>query len=209
MTRLGAARLPAARRRRQLLDVALRVFAERGFDGTSMSELAEAAGVTKPVLYQHFGSKRDLYLELLEDVGRQLQDAVTKGIAGADRPHAQVLGGFRAYFQFVAEHRDAFRLLFLGSSRHDRVFAAALERVEESMAEAIAPLIEAGIDSAHRRQLAHALVGMAEVTGRRAVADPDWAGVEGDWESDSLDRLAGRLSDMAWGGLRGIRPDPG
>jgi len=208
MNRPAAARLPAARRRRQLLDVALRVFAGRGFDGTSMSELAEAAGVTKPVLYQHFGSKRDLYLELLEDVGRQLQEAVTKAIAGADKPHAQVEAGFRAYFRFVTEHRDAFRLLFLGSSRHDREFAGAVERVEESMAEAIAPLIEAGIDQIHRHQLAHALVGMAEVTGRRAVADPAWAGVVDGWDPAALDHLARRLSDMAWGGLRGIRPHP-
>ena len=67
-----AARLPAPRRRRQLLDVALDAFAERGFHRTSMDDVAEAAGVTKPVLYQHFGSKRELYLELLDDVGRQL-----------------------------------------------------------------------------------------------------------------------------------------
>src|SRR5258706_128056 len=69
-------RLPAARRRRQLLDVALDVFAASGFHQTSMEDVAEAAGVTKPVLYQHFGSKRELYLELLEDVGGQMMAAV-------------------------------------------------------------------------------------------------------------------------------------
>src|SRR5687768_4632909 len=69
-------RLPAARRRQQLLDVALGVFAERGFHPTSMNDLAEAAGVTKPVLYQHFGSKRELYLELLDDVGTRLRTAI-------------------------------------------------------------------------------------------------------------------------------------
>lgn len=194
------ARLPAARRRRQLLDVALDVFATRGFDGTSMAELAEAAGITKPVLYQHFASKRELYLELLEDVGRQLQEAVGKATAAAAGPHGQVEAGFRAYFRFVAENRSAFQLLFLGSSRHDREFTHAVERVEESMADAVAPLIEAGIDEPHRRQLAHALVGMAEVTGRRAVADPDFA--------YSVDQLAARLSELAWAGLRGIRPEP-
>ena len=65
-----ASRLPAARRRRQLLDVALELFAARGYHTTSMNDIAEAAGVTKPVLYQHFRSKRELYLELLEDVRR-------------------------------------------------------------------------------------------------------------------------------------------
>ena len=65
-------RLPAARRRSQLLEVALDRFAATGFHTTSMEEIADAAGVTKPVLYQHFGSKRTLYLELLETVGQEL-----------------------------------------------------------------------------------------------------------------------------------------
>src|SRR5437764_485619 len=64
-------RLPAVQRRRQLLDVSLEVFAGRGFHAASMAEVAQAAGVTKPVLYQHFGSKRELYLELLDDVGQR------------------------------------------------------------------------------------------------------------------------------------------
>ncbi|MGH9249663.1 MAG: helix-turn-helix domain-containing protein, partial [Acidimicrobiales bacterium] len=60
-----ATRLSASRRRHQLVDVALRVFAERGFHDASMNDIAEAAGVTKPVLYQHFTSKRGLFSELL------------------------------------------------------------------------------------------------------------------------------------------------
>jgi AcrR family transcriptional regulator len=67
-----AVRLPAPERRRQLLDVALEAFSARGFHPTSMHEIAEAAGVTKPVLYQHFSSKRELYLELLDDVAGRL-----------------------------------------------------------------------------------------------------------------------------------------
>src|SRR3954468_22035898 len=70
-------RLPAEERRRQLLDVALDIFAERGFHSTSMDEVANAAGVTKPVLYQHFPSKRALYVELLEDVGNQMLARLT------------------------------------------------------------------------------------------------------------------------------------
>src|SRR5438477_480036 len=76
-------RLPAVQRRRQLLDVSLEVFAQRGFHGASMAEVAEAAGVTKPVLYQHFKSKRDLYLELLDDVGQRLLEEVQKATAAA------------------------------------------------------------------------------------------------------------------------------
>src|SRR5438309_5302223 len=106
-----ASRLPAARRRRQLLDVALEVFATNGFHRTSMEEVAEAAGVTKPVLYQHFGSKRELYLELLDDVGAHLMDAIAKAVAAAPGPRQQVEAGFAAYCRFVPYHRKALRRL--------------------------------------------------------------------------------------------------
>src|SRR6478735_3921659 len=119
-------RLPAARRRRQLLDVALDVFARNGFHQTSMEDVADAAGVTKPVLYQHFASKRELYLELLEDVGGQMMVAVAKAVATARGPHDQVEAGFAAYFRFVAEHEDAFKLLFGGGARRDEEFADAV-----------------------------------------------------------------------------------
>src|SRR5436305_5871766 len=109
---MSSPRLPALRRRRQLLDVALEVFADRGFHGTSMAEVAEAAGVTKPVLYQHFGSKRDLYRELLDDVGQRLLEDVQKATAAAGGPRQQVAAGFAAYFRFVDGHQSAFRLLF-------------------------------------------------------------------------------------------------
>lgn len=194
------ARLPAARRRSQLLEVALPLFAERGYDGTSMAELAEAAGVTKPVLYQHFRSKRDLYVELLEEVCRSLQEQIEKATAAADGPRAQVRAGFAAYFRFVGEQTTAFSLLFLGVSRHDRELTAAVDRLEESMADIISPLIDADISPEERRQLAHALVGMAEVTGRHAVTQPELLGADG------LAGTAGRLADLAWAGLRGIRP---
>src|SRR5690606_10853397 len=93
-SRLGAAgdhgdshvspRPPAPRRRRQLLRPALRVFAERGYHSASMNDIAVEAGVTKPVLYQHFPSKRELFAELLDDVGRELQESITKAVAAAE-----------------------------------------------------------------------------------------------------------------------------
>src|SRR4051812_12408040 len=145
-------RLPAPRRRRQLLDVALGVFAEQGYHVTSMNDLAEAAGVTKPVLYQHFRSKRALYLELLEDVGGQLRDTIGKATSEAVGPHDQVRAGFLAYFSFVAEHRQAFQLLFGGGTQRDEEFADAVRLVEDSIAETIATLIVVdGLDDERRR----------------------------------------------------------
>lgn len=195
-----AARLPAARRRRQLLDVALREFAGRGFHKTSMDDVAEAAGVTKPVLYQHFKSKRDLYLELLDDVGGRMMDAIAKAVAAADGPRQQVEAGFRAYFQFVAEEADAFRLLFGSGTRRDEEFEKAVRLVEDSIAEAVAVFIEADIDPEHRRSLAHGLVGLAEGTSR------DWL-AGGGTAAAQADLLARRVAELAWAGLRGIRRD--
>src|SRR6516162_3903861 len=74
-------RMPADQRRQQLFDVARERFSQQGFHATSMDEIAEAAGVTKPVLYQHFPSKRALYVELLEDTGRQLLTALAEARA--------------------------------------------------------------------------------------------------------------------------------
>src|SRR2546425_4182355 len=136
-----ATRLPAVERRRQLLDAALEVFAARGFYGTSMDELAETAGVTKPVFYKHFGSKRSLYLELLEDVGRRLIDEITKVTASASGPRQQVEVGFEAYFRFVADNEHAFRLLFGGSPRRGGSVDPEPTQAERRGAGSIAPTI--------------------------------------------------------------------
>src|SRR5437588_10206476 len=183
-------RLPAVQRRRQLLDVSLDVFAQRGFHAASMAEVAEAAGVTKPVLYQHFGSKRDLYRELLDDVGQRLLEEVQKATAAAGSPRQQVAQGFEAYFRFVAEHESAFSLLFGGDRQErDEEFADAVRRVEDAMATAVAALIEADIDGEHRRLLAYGIVGLAEATSRYWV-------LEGRQEDPAT--LSRRVADLAW-----------
>jgi AcrR family transcriptional regulator len=192
-----SARLPAPRRRRQLLDVALDVFAQRGFHATSMNDIADAAGVSKPVLYQHFRSKRALYQELLEDVGGRLRDAIGKATSEADGPRQQVEAGFAAYFGFVAEQNAAFQLLFGGGARRDEEFAEAVRRVEASIADAIAALIDVpGLPESRRRVLAHGIVGLAEGMSRHWVMH----GIEGD-----PDVLAAQAAALAWAGLRGIR----
>ena len=191
-------RLPAARRRRQLLDVALQVFAERGFHDASMNDIAEAAGVTKPVLYQHFRSKRELFGELLSDCGNALQEAITKAVAMAQSSHEMVELGFDAYFRYVAAHRDAFNLFYgIGSARDDE-FAVLVEQVENTLAELVAGFIEIeGLTTSQRRLLGHGIVGMIEGASThwlRQPGDPD-PGV-----------LAAQLADLAWRGLRGVRP---
>lgn len=193
-------RMPAAARRSQLLEVALARFAAGGYHETSMEEIAEAAGVTKPVLYQHFSSKQELFLELLDTVGRDLLHDVEARAAAEAQPHRQVLAGFRAYFDFVCKRTNAFQILFGSGARISDEFAESVTRLEERIVAVIARFIEADIDAEHRDLLGHAIVGLAEVVGRRWVAahgpdrlDPEEATV-----------MATRLADLVWAGLRGL-----
>ena len=207
-SRPSSNRLPAARRRRQLLEVAVDVFAERGFHGTSMDEVAEAAGVTKPVLYQHFDSKRELFLELLEDVGGYLVSAVTAAVGGAAGPRQQVEAGFEAYFEFVTEQTNAFRLLFGSGSRRDEEFSEVVRRVEDVMAAAVASLIETDISADHRQLLGYGIVGLAEVTSRHWASSVHVEELDEAQRAAEATRLARRVSELAWAGLRGVHRDP-
>jgi AcrR family transcriptional regulator len=191
-----------------LLDVAIDVFAERGFHGTSMDEVAEAAGVTKPVLYQHFDSKRELFLELLEDVGSHLVRSVTSAVGGAVGPRQRVEAGFGAYFEFVTQQTNAFRLLFGGGARRDEEFNDAVRRVEDVIAAAIATLIEADIAEDHRQLLAYGIVGLAEVSSRQWASSHDVDDLDDDDRAAEATRLARRVSELAWAGLRGVHRDP-
>jgi AcrR family transcriptional regulator len=189
-------RLTATARREQLLDVALGVFARHGYHDTSMNDIADAAGVTKPVLYQHFDSKRELYQALLDQVGTRLLTAIVAAAAGAKEGREQTERGFQAYFRWVAEDHDSFMLLYGGGGgRRDDEFARAVRRVTAGAAEAIAPLIAVDIDPDHRMTLAHALVGLAEGASRRLVARGD------DFDPDVIAR---QVSDLAWAGLRAV-----
>ena len=191
-------RLPAHERRTQLLDVAIEVFAARGYHGASMNQVAEAAGVTKPVRYQHFRSKRELYREVLEDVGSRLEEAITKAAAEAGGPRQKVEAGFHTYFHWVAAERPAFTVLFGGATRADDDFAATAMRVEDTVARTIGQLIDVpGLGDEDRRVLSHGVVGIAESTSRQWVAH--------DLDLDP-DTLADQAAELAWAGLRGIRP---
>ncbi|MGH9133180.1 MAG: TetR/AcrR family transcriptional regulator [Ilumatobacteraceae bacterium] len=193
--RASSPRLSATARREQILDVALEVFGRAGYHGTSMNDVAEAAGVTKPVLYQHFDSKRELYRALLEEVGNRLLSAIAKATADAPDGRSQTQRGFQAYFRWVAEDHDEFKLLFGGGTRRDDEFRNAIRRVTAEAASAIAPLIAVDIEPEHRLTIAHALVGLAEGASRRLVELG---------ENFDPDEVARQVSDLAWAGLRGV-----
>ncbi len=190
-------RLSADARREQILDVAIDVFGRSGYFGASMNDIAEAAGVTKPVLYQHFDSKGDLYSALLAEVGARMLDSIAKATADATDGKQQTEQGFQAYFRWVAHRHDEFMLLFGGSARHDSEFSAQVQRITNDAAAAIAPLISVDLEPEHRTTLAHALVGLAEGASRRLV---------GLGEAFEPDDIAREVSALAWAGLRAVSP---
>lgn len=164
-----------------------------------MDQVAEAAGVTKPVLYQHFSSKRELFTELLADVGGQLEQAIIAATATADSPRDQVEQGFHAYFRFVAERQHAFLVLFGAGTRVDPEFAEIVRGFEAGMADIIAGLIVVdGLDADRRRLLGHGIVGIAEVTCRHWLRSTDGM------LDPSPETLAAQVATLAWAGLRGI-----
>jgi AcrR family transcriptional regulator len=210
----GGRRLPAEQRRSQLFEVALLLFAERGYSATTMDDIAEAAGVTKPLLYQHFDSKRALYLELCDVISRRIISQVADATSVAAGPRQQVELGFAAFFSMVADDEAAFRLLWGRDVPDDPEVGQALRRVEDAIAEAIDPLIDAGLEPDHRLTLAHAVVGMAEGACRRWIDSRQFHEVVGNGVlSDGLplaarhaeaERMAVRLADLAWAGLRQV-----
>jgi AcrR family transcriptional regulator len=187
-------RLRAADRRAQLLGVARRLFARDGYRGASMESIAEAAGVTKPVLYQHFSSKRALYSALLaNDLGRLTQELET-AFSQADDNEERLRRGFGAYLDFVDRHEDAFRLLFTEALGLDADFQRRVTEFRRWVAARVARIIaaEAGLPAPRARALAAAIVGMAE-------------GAAGWWldERRPLEpgALADELAGLAWKGF--------
>ena len=193
-------RLPAAERREQLLEVALESFAAKGYHETSMNDVAVAAGVTKPVLYQHFASKKALYNELVDEMCRRLEQAIFEAVAVAEGPRQQVEAGFRAYFRWSIGQGAAFRVLFSDRNRADEELADAVLRVESMMADRVASLIEIeGLSRDERHVLAFGVVGIAEATSRHWLE----LGLGGGADADAF---ADQVARLAWSGLRGITP---
>jgi AcrR family transcriptional regulator len=187
-------RLRAAERRAQLLGVARRLFARDGYRGASMESIAEAAGVTKPVLYQHFSSKRALYSALLaNDLGRLTAD-LEAAFSQAEDNAERLRRGFGAYLDFVDRHEDAFRLLFTEALGLDADFRRRVAEFRRWVAGRVAAIIaaEAGLAAPRARALAAAIVGMAE-------------GAAGWWLDERRPLEAGELADelagLAWKGF--------
>jgi len=182
-----------ADRREQLLNVARVIFAQRGYQATTMDDVATAAGFTKPILYQHFASKESLYNEIVQGASTQLLEGLAAVREQTNSSRAMVDAAFRLYFEAVVNETAAFRLLFL--QPHVGEGASELRRVESRLVSFIESLIPLDSDPPLRRQVAASIVGMAEGAATAWLVQQ---------ENAEVDRLAGRISALAWGGLRSI-----
>src|SRR6478609_11929257 len=136
-------RLPRGARRKQLLRAAQDVFVAQGFHAAAMDDIADRAGVSKPVLYQHFPGKRELYLALLEQHVDELTERVASAMADTEDNRARVDGAVGAYFDFIDAEGEAFRLVFESDLRNDPDVRSIVDRGTEVCVEAIAQIIAA------------------------------------------------------------------
>lgn len=184
-------RMPAAERRQQLLDIALRVFARDGYHETSMTALATEAGVTKPVLYQHFASKHNLVVEVLNRVGDRLHGSIVAAVRPEETPRKRVEAGFRAFFRFFDEEPDAFAVLYESKLGAEPEFRGEARRIEAAFAETVARSIpNTGREDA--LAMASGVNGLSEGMIRHWMAQG---------RGRSGDEMAALAARLAWGGL--------
>ncbi|MCB1252274.1 MAG: TetR/AcrR family transcriptional regulator [Austwickia sp.] len=162
------ARLSRQARRAQLLEAAQEVFVSSGYHAAAMDEIADRAGVSKPVLYQHFPGKMELYLALLDDANEQLTAAVLAALQTATTDAERVAATMDAYFEFVSRERTPYRLVFESDLVNDAAVRERLDRVESAVSAAIAPLMQENTEFTldESRLLATAMVGMAQQSAR-------------------------------------------
>jgi AcrR family transcriptional regulator len=178
--------------------VAALTFGAEGYHGASMNDIAHRAGVTKPVLYQHFDSKHELFLELLRTVGAEVEQVIGEALDQDHEPRALVEGALRAYFTYFEQHRHRFGLVFGDGVLGEPEFAAERRGLEHNLALRISELIDIpGVDRTGRRLIAHGIVGLCEGAVRYCL--------EADQPPD-VDALVDLVGELVWAGLRGERP---
>ncbi|MGH3472203.1 MAG: TetR/AcrR family transcriptional regulator [Nocardioidaceae bacterium] len=195
--RTRGARMPRTARRAQLLDSALDVFVAQGYHAAAMDDIAERAGVSKPVLYQHFPGKLDLYVALLDQACEQVVEGVRKALASTTDNKERVAATTQAFYAYVANAGGAFRLVFESDLTSEPAVRERVDRVISLCAEEIAEVIhdDTGFPPEASRLLAVALVGMSQVSARY------WLQVDGDLAQEQATEL---ISSLAWRGIRGF-----
>jgi AcrR family transcriptional regulator len=189
-------RLPRRARRTQLLSAALEVFVAQGYHAAAMDDIAERAGVSKPVLYQHFPGKLDLYLALLDQSCDQIISAAARALESTDDNKQRVTATMQAFYEYVADAEGAFRLVFESDLTNEPAVRARVDRVTIECAKLIAHVIadDTGLPGEQSQLLAVSLVGMGQVSARFWLQD-----------RGTIDQSAAAslVSGLAWRGIGG------
>src|SRR6056297_67472 len=189
-------RMPREQRREQVMSVARQVFVERGYHAAGMDEIADAAGVSKPVLYQHFPSKLELYLALLDGGIAELLSSADEALLSTTDNKERVRATMRAYFSFVADQGSAYRLVFESDVMNESAVRERVDRAHEAIAAKIADVIstDTGLRPEQAMLLGSGLQGLAQVAATRWLysAEP----------RTPLDEAADLVSALAWRGIR-------
>jgi AcrR family transcriptional regulator len=193
-------RMTGAERREQLLDIGRALFAERGFEGTSVEEIAHQAGVSKPVVYEHFGGKEGLYAVVVDREMRVLLDMVTSALTGG-HPRELLEQAAFALLDYIEQSTDGFRILVRDSpvAQSTGTFASLISDIATQVEDILGlEFKQRGFDSKLAPMYAQALVGMVALTGQW------WLDVRRPKKAD----VAAHLVNLAWNGLSGLEPRP-
>jgi len=193
-------RLPRQARRKQLLGAAQEVFVAQGYHAAAMDDIAERAGVSKPVLYQHFPGKLELYLALLDQHALDLVAKVREALQSTTDNRQRVTASFAAYFDFVdgdgSDREGAFRLVFESDLKSEPAVRERVERMTQECVEAIAETIahDTGFREEEALLLSVGLAGLAEVGARW------WLTSQGRLPKERAVEL---LAGLSWRGISG------
>ena len=193
-------RLTAAERRNQLVRVGRSVFGEKGFDGTSVEEIAERAGVSKPIVYQHFGGKEGLYAVIVDREMDRVVATITEAIS-TGTPRERVERAALAFLVYVRDEPDGFAVLShdapVGGSRGS--MWSLLNEVADRVGDLfVAALKDAGFSTKGAPVYAHALVGMVTFVSQWST----------ETHKPNVEELASHISALAWMGLRHLPRKP-
>jgi len=190
-------RLPRDERRAQLLSAALESFTTSGYHAASMDEIAERANVSKPVLYQHFPSKLDLYLAVLDLHIDSLVFSIQKAIASTRENKNRVKATIDAYFGFIEGEGEAFRLLFESDMSVEPQVRERLERMTYDCAVAVSAVIsvDTGLPKDEAMILAIGLIGCAQISARHWLE-----------KGGKIDRFqaSALVTSLMWRGISGF-----
>ncbi|TDE07461.1 TetR/AcrR family transcriptional regulator [Jiangella asiatica] len=194
-------RMTGKQRREQLLDVGRALFAERGFDGTSIEEISARAGVSKPVVYEHFGGKEGLYAVVVDREMEGLLDRITTALGSATHPRVVLERAALALLDYIEMSTDGFRILVRDSpvAHSTGGFASLISDAASQVEYILAAEFKArGFATKHAPMYAQMLVGMVALTGQW------WLEVRSPKKAD----VAAHLVNLAWNGLSGLEHKP-